>query len=150
MRSILLLRRKRAVPASSINDFSINTVHSFFLYVNVLRACRMAEGNHATTVAVVTAKEIAEGNRVACNKKKIEIELVRQLQRQAPLRSGSVESRATADRSSSNCSFSFSTAGTLSYTARGRSHHGRRSIMQVPKSTVRSSSLPGNKPDQTR
>ena len=57
-------------------------------------------------------KENAEGNRVACNKRKIEIELVRQLQRQAPLRSGSAVSRATADQSSSNCSFSFSTAGS--------------------------------------
>ena len=86
----------------------------------------MAGGNHATTEAVVVAKENAEGNRVACNKRKIEIELVRQLQRQAPLRSGSAMSRATADGSSSNCSFSFSTAGsTVSYTARGRSHHGR-------------------------
>ena len=72
----------------------------------------MAGGNHATTVAVVTAEEIAEGNRATCNKRKIEIELVRQLQRQAPLRSDSAVTRATADRSSSNCSFSFSTAGS--------------------------------------
>ena len=68
----------------------------------------MAGGNHATTVAVVTAREIAEGNRVACYKRKIEIELFRQLQRQAPQQSGSAVSRATADPSSSNCSFSFS------------------------------------------
>ena len=140
----------------SINAISINNCplvsdvnvlsHSFFSDVIVLRVCLLAGGNHATTVAVVTAKEIAEGNRVACNKRKIEIQLVRQLQRQAPLRSGSAVPRATADRSSSNCSFSFSTAGsTVSYTARGSSHHGRTSITQVPKSTVRSSSLSGNK-----
>ena len=57
-------------------------------------------------------KDNAESNRVACNKRKVEIELVRQLQRQAPLRSGSAVSRATADQSSSNCSFSFSMAGS--------------------------------------
>ena len=39
----------------------------------------MAGGNHATTMADVAAKEIADGNRVACNKSKIKIELVRQL-----------------------------------------------------------------------
>ena len=67
-------------------------------------------------------------------------------QRQASLRSGSTESRATADGSSSNCSFSFTTAdSTFSHAARGGSHHGRTTITQIPETTVRSSSLSRNK-----
>ena len=92
----------------------------------------MVGGHHATTALAVTAKENDEGNRVACKKRKIEIELIQQLQRQAPLQSGSVVSHATADQSSSNCSFSFPTAAsTVSSTARGRSHHGRSSMTKM-------------------
>ena len=138
-------RRKRAGRRGQSNCRPLACCHdkkppTFFSDVIVLRACRMA---HETTVADVAEKENAEGNRVACNERKIEFELVWQLQRQAPLQSGS------ADLSRSNCSFSFSTAGsTISSTARGRSHHGRTSIPQEPKPSVRSSSLSGNKRDQ--
>ena len=92
-----------------------------------------AGGKHPTTISVVTAKETlkekSEGNCVACNKRKIKIELVRPFQRQPPLRSDSAVTRATADRPSTNCSFSFSMA----------SH--------IPKPTVKSSSLRQTKLD---
>ena len=108
----------------------------------------MAGGNHATTVAFVTAKENAEGNREGnrVTRERSRLNLSGNGRRhcgQAPLcrvqqLTGQVRTAPSAFQLQSP---------SFSYTTKGRSHHWRTSVTQVPKSTVRSSSLLETKRD---